>query len=278
MSDNRPIGVFDSGIGGLTVLKALIRQLPHEDYLYLGDTARTPYGNKSAEAVRQYAGQITSFLVKQNVKAIVVACNTVSAAAIETVKAHAWPVPVFEVISPLVKEAARYADTHAANRFGVIATRRTVRSAQYPKAMHATMNAKVTVEQIACPIFVELVEEGIWQGVFAEAAVKHYLAEWKDNAPDAVLLACTHFPLLTPLIASFLPGVEVMESGPAVSKVVSHALDRMERLNDSEKEGERQFFCTDTVESFVELAESFLGRPVENIKQLDWKDVDLDDA
>lgn len=273
MSDKRPIGVFDSGIGGLTVLKSLLQYLPHEDYIYLGDTARTPYGNKSAEAVRQYAGQITSFLVSQNVKAIVVACNTVSAAAIETVKEKAWPVPVFEVISPLVKQAAHYVKQAASSRVGVLATRRTVRSGQYPKAMASIVQDDVSVEQIACPIFVELVEEGIWDGPFAKAAVDHYLAAWQDDAPEAVLLACTHFPLLKPLIESFLPEAEVMESGPAVSLVVADALDRQERLNESEHIGERQFYCTDTIESFVELAESFLGQPVENIRQLDWKDV-----
>lgn len=272
MSDSRPIGLFDSGIGGLTVLKALSTALPKENYIYFGDTARTPYGNKSTAAVTQYALQITSFLLKQNVKALIVACNTVSAVAIKQIRELAGEIPVFEVISPLVDDVSRFLKGRPRSRVGVLATRRTVASRQYPEAIRERADGRVQVEQIACPLFVNLVEEGIWEDLLAEAAVDHYLRIWKEDTPDAVLLGCTHYPLLKPLIEAYLPDTAVLESGPALSRAVAEALTKADLKNEGAV-GSRVFYCTDTLDSFVDAAAIFLGDATENITQINWKDV-----
>lgn len=273
MSDARPIGLFDSGIGGLTVLKELAAALPREHFIYFGDTARMPYGNKSVAAVTYYAEQITRFLLKQQVKAIVVACNTVSAVALDAIRALAGDIPVFQVITPLVDSVLKRLAGQKNATVGVLATRRTVNSRQYPEAIRQRAGDTIKVDQIACPLFVNLVEEGIWSGDLAEAAVGHYLHVWKDEQPDAVLLGCTHFPLLKPLIHDFLPQALILESGPALSEEVAAALAATGQLNTS-GEGSRLYYCTDSLESFVEPAVSFLGEPVSQIRQIQWKDED----
>lgn len=272
LSDSRPIGLFDSGIGGLTVLKSLMKALPNEDYLYVGDTARTPYGQKSVESVAKYARQITRFLVQQNVKAIVVACNTVSAVALDAVCETAGEIPVFGVIAPLVEDAILYATAHHPLKIGVLATMRTVRSEEYPTAMlQGFAGDDLEVSQIASPIFVSLVEEGIWQGEFAEAGVRHYLAPWIASPPELILLACTHYPLLKPLIARYLPDAVIYESGPALVRVLNAYLVKHDMVSAATKEGKRKFFCTDTIDSFKEPAAIFLGREIDDIAHLDWK-------
>ena len=273
MSDARPIGLFDSGIGGLTVLKALSAELPNENYIYFGDTARAPYGNKSSGSVTQYAEQTTRFLLRQNVKALIVACNTVSAVAMARIEELAGDIPVFEVISPLVEDVSAFLKGRERARIGVLATRRTVASRQYPEAIARRAGESIQVEQIACPLFVNLVEEGIWHDQLAEAAVDHYLSVWRQNTPDAVLLGCTHYPLLKPLIEAYLPQATVLESGPALSRVVAEALARSD-MRHEDTGGSRIFYCTDALDTFVDAAVSFLGEAATNTTQIHLKDIE----
>src|SRR5690606_24866248 len=194
MSDERPIGVFDSGIGGITVLKALRKALPHEDLVYLGDTARLPYGTKSPETVTAYATQATKHLLGHDVKMVVIACNTASAVALGPLKEALAPIPVIGVIEPGAKAGVKATKT---GRIGVIATEATVKGGAYARAIHAAM-PEAQVAQAPCGLFVTLAEEGWTKGEVAEAAARRYLAPlFKGRAaPDTLVLGCTHFPVL----------------------------------------------------------------------------------
>ena len=194
MSDDRPIGVFDSGIGGITVLKALRAALPQEDLVYLGDTARLPYGTKSPETVTAYATQATKHLLGHDVKMIVIACNTASSVALGPLTKALAPIPVIGVIEPGARAGVKATKT---GRIGVIATEATVKGGAYERAIRAVM-PEATVRQAPCGLFVTLAEEGWVKGEVAEAAAKRYLTPlFKGrDAPDTLVLGCTHFPVL----------------------------------------------------------------------------------
>src|SRR5437868_15366529 len=196
MGDSRPIGVFDSGIGGLTVVKALCDLLPNEDIYYLGDTARVPYGPKSPETVQRYALELADMLVRKNAKALVVACNTVSSVALPLL-AEKFPVPVIGVIEP----GARAALQATRNRHvGVIGTRATIRSGAYEKALRASDN-KVRVSSRACPLLVPLIEEGLLDDEVTDRMIMRYLQPLVADDIDTLVLGCTHYPLLASAIA-----------------------------------------------------------------------------
>jgi glutamate racemase len=211
-----PIGVFDSGVGGLTVLQALRRRLPEQDFVYVGDTARVPYGRKPREMVEQFAGEIARFLVRQNVTGIVVACNTASAAALPQL-ADRIPVPIWGVIDPGVEAARRVS---SGGRVGIIATAGTVRAGAYQRKLEAL---GIEVWAQACPMLVHLVEEGLADSAEAELLVRHYLA----NRPelDTLILACTHYPLLKPVLSRVLGDtVHLVDSAEVTAEVVSQAV------------------------------------------------------
>lgn len=211
-----PIGVFDSGVGGLTVLQALRRRMPEQDFVYVGDTARVPYGRKPREMVEQFAGEIARFLVRQEVTGIVVACNTASAAALPQL-AERVPVPVWGVIDPGV-EAARRAS--ASGRVGIIATAGTIRAGAYQRKLEAL---GVEVWARACPMFVHLVEEGLADSPEAELLARHYLAGRPEL--DALILACTHYPLLKPVLSSVLGDkIHLVDSAEVTAEVVREAV------------------------------------------------------
>jgi glutamate racemase len=211
-----PIGVFDSGVGGLTVLQALRRRMPAHDFLYVGDTARVPYGRKPREMVERFAREIARFLVRQDVSGIVVACNTASAAALPQL-AEELPVPVWGVIEPGV-EAARRLAPHG--RVGIVATAGTVRAQAYQRKLEAL---GMTVWARACPMFVHLVEEGLADSPEAELLARHYLADRPEL--DALILACTHYPLLKAVLRRVVGDtVPLVDSAEATAEAVSAAL------------------------------------------------------
>lgn len=256
-TDSRPIGVFDSGIGGLSVLKHLVRLLPLERYVYLGDTARVPYGNKSAETVLSYSAQCAAFLLTHNVKMIVVACNTVSALALETLRAS-LTIPVIGVIEPAAREAVK----RTRNRhIGVIGTRATVASDSYARAINAADNSQhYDVHSLPCPLFVPLVEEGWIDTPATRLIAEEYLRPLIANGIDTLVLGCTHYPLLEPVLASLLPNVELIDCGSCAAEDACSALGM--GVQESVEAVDISLFITDHSPTFTMLARQFLGMPV----------------
>jgi glutamate racemase len=256
--DPRPIGVFDSGIGGLTVLKHLSRLLPDERFVYLGDTARVPYGNRSAETVRLYATQCAAFLMGHDVKMIVVACNTVSALALDTLRA-AVPVPVIGMIEP----AARVAANRSSNgNIGVIGTRATIASDSYAKAITAASSRTVHVHSRACPLFVPLVEEGWLDTPATRLIAEEYVRPLAANGIDTLVLGCTHYPLLAPVLRDLLPNVDLVDCGEAAAEDARRALGL--EVTTATHAPVLSLYVTDTTPAFTHLAGQFLGRPVDD--------------
>lgn len=254
MNDTRPLGIFDSGLGGLTVASAVRRLLPNEHIVYLGDTARVPYGNRSPETIRTFAQQDVDFLLKQGVKAIVAACNTVSANALE---GTVFPVPVCGVIEPGADAATAI---EGAKRIVVLGTRATVRSDAYKKALLAR-NDKLIVDQRHCPLFVPLVEEGLLEGKIVRSVFDHYVGDLQDDPPDVVLLGCTHYPLLKLALKQYLPdSVTIVDSADATALAVQRLLRQYE-LDAPGQSGSLQLFATDIAGGFGEQATRFLGNP-----------------
>ena len=257
MSDARPIGVFDSGVGGLTVAAALARELPGEAIVYLGDTARLPYGTKSPETVARYTEANLDFLVGRGVKAVVVACNTASALALPGL---AEPVPLWGVIEP---GAARAAEL-SRGRVGVIGTEATVRSGAYAAALHA-LRPELEVRSVACPLLVPLVEEGWLDDPITESVARRYLEPLLAAGIDTLVLGCTHYPLLAPLLARIAgPGVTLVDSAGAVASRVARELERGGALTAAPDDARApdHFFVTDDTERFGRLARRILGREV----------------
>lgn len=259
----KAIGVFDSGVGGLTVVKELIRQLPREDIIYFGDTARVPYGIKSKETVIRFSIENILFLLKQDVKLICVACNTVSSLALPVIRHH-FRVPIVGVISPAVREAV-YATQN--KRIGVIGTRGTIRSRTYENEIRQ-LDAKIKVTSAACPLFVPFAEEGWLKGNAVLEVARAYLKPLRDARCDTVILGCTHYPLLKPVIRQALGGkVNLIDSAKQVSVEVKNILDNEGMLNASGV-GRRRFFVSDNPEWFSGLAKSFLGEVAGDIRKV----------
>jgi glutamate racemase len=258
-----PIGIFDSGIGGLTVVKQVHSLLPHEDLIYLGDTARVPYGTKSPQTVIRFATEDARFMVQQNVKAIVVACNTASAWALPTLE-KTYSVPIFGVINPGAQAAVRASRNH---RIGVIGTTATVRSQAYLKAIHSH-DPEAQVYHQACPLLVPLVEEG-WIGHSVTRAVIHeYLQALLKKHIDTLVLGCTHYPLLKAVIRKVSGSeVKLIDSAECCARDVEDHLGRRGLLNPQRKRGRIQPFVTDEAEHFVQLSGRFLSVPMERA----WK-------
>ncbi len=252
-----PIGIFDSGVGGLTVLRAVRERLPGESLLYLGDTARLPYGTKSAQTVAAYALAATRRLVSFGIKALLVADNTSSAHALDALRAEFPGLPVVGVVEP---GAAAAAAASAHGRIVVAATESTVQAGIYPRAiLHSRPNARVT--QLACPLFVSMVEEGLVEGTIAEQIARHYLdASFSgDAAADCLLLGCTHFPPLAPLFARLLgPQVAVVDSATTTAMVIEDLLALRRLTNRSGRPGTIRYLATDDPERFARVSGVFV--------------------
>ncbi|MFP3939067.1 MAG: glutamate racemase [Thermoanaerobaculia bacterium] len=246
-----PIGVFDSGVGGLTVVRALRDRLPEESILYLGDTARLPYGTKSPATVLRYTRTNLDFLARRRVKAVVVACNTASALAVPHLAAE---LPVWDVIAPGAERAA----AASAGRVGVIATESTVRSDAYAAAVRR-MRPGIEVLSRACPLFVPLVEEGWTDDDVAEAVARRYLEPLLAARIDTLVLGCTHYPLLAPVLSRIAgPGVTLVDSASSVAERVARDLAAAGLAAPDGSAGTLHAFVTDTAERFAELARRIL--------------------
>ena len=273
-TDNRPIGIFDSGLGGLTVLKEIINLLPQESTVYFGDSGRTPYGSKSPETIIKFSHQIVRFLLARQVKMVVIACNTASSFAYEDVRSYAG-VPVVEVIGPGARAAVRQT---MSGRIGVIGTRGTISSGVYDLAIRrAAAEQKVNglatnpfIIQQACPLFVSLAEEGWWDHEITRQIAAVYLKPLLDQQIDTLVLGCTHYPLLSKAIAAVAgPSVRLVHAGSNVAEQVGMVLQTNQLLSDGGGLATHLFFTSDSVEQFRTLGSSFLARPIEQASRID---------
>ncbi|HTR80390.1 MAG TPA: glutamate racemase [Bacteroidota bacterium] len=264
MTTEKPIGVFDSGIGGLTVVRALLQRLPHENIVYFGDTARVPYGPKSPQVVREYAKDDAEFLLSKNVKMIVVACNTVSAVALDVVQKQA-DIPVVGVIVPGAKAAMAASKK---KRIGVVGTVGTISSSAYANALRQ-IDDEATVFSRPCPLFVPLVEEGWIDHKATEMIAKEYLFPFIGEKIDTLVLGCTHYPLLKNVISRALKGgVTLIDSGEATAIEVQNVLEERCLKNPSREKPNLQFFVSDIPSKFSEIGERFLGSKMGVVKKV----------
>jgi len=262
MPDSRPIGVFDSGLGGLTVAKAIKAKLPNENIVYLGDTARVPYGNKSTLLVTDYATQITNFLLEENAKLIVVACNTASALALPALQSE-FQVQILGVILPGSKAAV-----HATRNkhVGVIGTIATINSNAYSQALNE-IDSSIQITAQACPLFVPLVEEGWLNGPVPSEVTASYLKSINVANVDTLILGCTHYPLLKPMIQEHVNDNTVLiDSAETVAEEASTILLEKKMLADSNNKGLLKCFVTDFPVQFESIAERFLGYSLDNVR------------
>jgi glutamate racemase len=261
----RPIGVFDSGIGGLTVLKEIIRQLPDESTIYLGDTARVPYGMRSPETVTRYSFENTQFLSSQEIKLLVVACNTASAVSLDAIKAKV-SIPVIGVIEPGAKAAVQATKNR---KVGVIGTDATVKSNAYTRAIHAIDN-NIEVIGLACPLFVPLVEEGWTEGHITALIAGEYLSRIQGKGIDTVVLGCTHYPLLKNVITEVMgEHVRLIDSAVEISYEIRKTLEALGMKREQQGNSLRKFFVTDSPERFLKVGERFLGQKLEHIDTIE---------
>lgn len=258
-----PLGFFDSGVGGLTVVRAARKLLPHENIVYLGDTARVPYGSKSPETIRRFAAEDVRFLLGHGVKAIVVACNTATAHALPELR-ETFRVPILGVIEPGVEAVLAEADT---DRVGIIATRGTIRSHAYQHAL-AQRRTGLILHARSAPLLVPLVEENWLEHPATEAVLHSYLDPMIDKGIDALLLACTHYPLLVPTLERFLPDeVRLVDSASTCAEHLKAELTRLELQNPASSEGFLELHLTDLSEEFEQLARRFLGHSPGKIRR-----------
>ena len=259
-----PIGVFDSGIGGLTVVSEMMRQLPHESIIYFGDTARVPYGPKSPDTVRRYSHEITSFLRAEGVKAVVVACNTATAHALPMLRKE-LPFPVIGVVDPGARAAV---DASRGGAVGVIGTKGTIASGAYERAILA-LAPDMRITARACPLLVPLVEEG-WTDAEATGIIaREYLAPMAAAHIDTLVLGCTHYPLLKPLIARILgDDVRLIDSARETAAETGRVLDERSLRADASAIPRHRFIASDAPQQFLELGQRFLGAAIERVETL----------
>lgn len=262
---NRPIGIFDSGIGGLTVLREVISRLPYENVVYLGDTARVPYGIRSQSTVIRYSDQNADFLINVGIKALVVACNTVSAVGIEQLEKR-LSIPVIGVLKPGARKAAK---TTRTGRIGVIGTEATISSGAYHRALKE-MYRDIFIIAKACPLFVPLVEEGWSEGTITSGVIRKYLKSLKRYHIDTLVLGCTHYPLLKGAIHEYMGEETVLvDSAIETAKETKKVLKAEGLLRTGTAKGTRSFYVTDSPDRFKEVGEMFLGKKIDHIKLVD---------
>lgn len=266
------IGIFDSGVGGLTVFARIAAHLPHESLIYLGDTARVPYGTKSGETIKVYARTCAQMLLTHPIKLLVVACNTASAHALEDLR-ESLDIPVIGVIEPGARAAVRETRNR---RIGVIGTESTIRSNAYPHAIAGHLgHAKVFTK--ACPLFVPLAEEGWTTGAVPDAVAHTYLDEMKAHGVDTLVLGCTHYPLLKDTIGRVMgPDIALVDSADETALAVEHMIDRLGlRVDPGHTTPAHHFMASDAPENFARVGSQFLGQPLANVE---WVSVNLQDS
>ena len=257
--DNRPIGIFDSGVGGLTVFKEVRQLLPQENLIYFGDTARVPYGNKSPLVVQKYSLEIAKFLEMQNVKMIVIACNTASALALTTLR-NEIKIPIIGVIEPGVRAAIKSARN---NSIAVIGTKATISSGAYQNRIKR-LRSSINVIAVPCPLFVPIVEENLMNTKLADDAMEMYLNDLKRAGIKSIILACTHYPLLKNKINDFFDNkITLVDSAYETAKEVKETLEARRIMTEQENLGKECFFVSDSPETFSSIAANFLNRPID---------------
>lgn len=263
---NRPIGVIDSGVGGLTVLKELMRQLPKEELIYLGDTARCPYGSRPKTEVRKFTWEMTNYLVSRfHIKMLVIACNTATAMVLKEIKQQ-LDIPVIGVIQPGARAALKVTRS---GHIGVIGTEGTISSGAYVRALKM-INSDVIVESLACPKFVPLVESGELEGEHAEQIVRESLLPLKGKKIDTLILGCTHYPLLSPFIQKFMgDDVKIIASGVETAREVSAILAFHHYLNKEEGTKQHLYLTTGSMDLFQKIASKWFGYEIHNIKHIE---------
>ena len=262
----RPIGVFDSGVGGLTVVKELNRLLPNEKIIYFGDTGRVPYGNKSRETIIHYSLQVAYFLMKKKIKMLVVACNTASSVSLPTLKRH-FHIPIIGVIEPGAKSAI---ETTKSNNIGVIGTLGTVKSNAYKKALKK-IKEKVNVYQHPCPLFVHLAEDGWNKNKIAQMISNEYLKSFKGKNIDSLILGCTHYPILKDVIQqSAGKNVKLIDSGKETAKEVKKILDKKRILNNHKMSEKNHsiFYVSDFPYKFKDVSQRFLSKELKHVHKV----------
>jgi len=263
---DHPIGVFDSGVGGLTVVRALMERLPFEDIIYFGDTARVPYGIKSTETIIRYAGQITKFLLQQNVKLLIVACNTMASVAHQAIVELSC-VPVLDVIDAGARSAA---DATKTRSVGVIGTPATINSNSYARAIHR-YDRDIRIFSQACPLFVPLVEEGWLDHPVTRLTAQEYLAPVLAEHIDTLVLGCTHYPLLKALLQELVgPAIGLVDSAEAMADITATLLEETHLANLSQNAPRYRFCVTDVPLRFQVIAERFLGRGLPQVEIVKW--------
>lgn len=264
--NDRPIGIFDSGLGGLTVLNAIHKLLPEENLVYFGDSGRAPYGTKSKETIIKYTFQDINFLLSQNVKMVVIACNTASACSLESVR-KAYDIPIVEVVGPGARAAARATQS---GHIGVIGTPATIASGVYERAIKDLL-PECRCEKKACPLFVPLVEEGWWNHEISRLVAEEYLGKMKAAGVDSVVLGCTHYPLLSEVIQKVMGDqVVLINSAKEVALAVRESLERLGARRDSKDvPGMVKFYTSDSVDKFASLADMFLESPVAPVEKVE---------
>lgn len=269
--NDQPIGIFDSGLGGLTVLASVAQRLPAENLLYLGDTARVPYGTRAPDTVRRYAQRVAGHLFRRGIKTLVIACNTATTWALPELRAAgaARGIPVIGVVEPGV-EAALAVTTHG--RMAVIGTEGTVRGGAYARALRA-LRPELYLHALACPLFVALAEEGWNEGDIADLAAERYLGHLRETDLDTLILGCTHYPLLRGSIARALPEVQLVDSASATAEALARALAEggLERRGGA---GSRHYLVTDHVDRFTRVGARFLGHAPQSVELVDLDDRD----
>ncbi|MDY2959651.1 MAG: glutamate racemase [Hornefia sp.] len=270
--DNRPIGFFDSGIGGLTSIPYIMRRLPDERIIFFGDTARTPYGSKSPDTIRQFTMQIGEFMVKNNVKMMVIACNTISATCIGELREKYPGIPIISAISPTARVVAE--NCNPGNNIGILATKVTIKSGAYvDKIQDKNKNLK-NLFSAACPAFVPLIEEGIIDNEIMDLTIKYYLDDFmKDYEIDTLVLGCTHYPLISANLKRIYPGVNIINSSKEAAVAVNIELEKNNLLADS-RSGDNVFYASDLSENFMNMIQLILGKEQEELN-IRFKNLDL---
>ncbi|MFF2447756.1 glutamate racemase [Neobacillus sp. NPDC058068] len=260
----QPIGVIDSGVGGLTVAKEVMRQLPNEKIIYLGDTARCPYGPRTSKEVKRFTWELTTFLLEKNIKMLVIACNTATAAALDEIRKE-LKIPALGVINPGARAAIKRTKNY---RVGIIGTEGTVKSGAYEKALKS-LNSRLFVTSHACPKFVPLVESSEFEGPIAERIVEEALKPLQNQNLDTLILGCTHYPLLEPLINKVMgEKVSVISSGDETAHEISAILQYNGLLDTGDEEPEHEFYTTGSRRIFSKIASQWLGIPINNVKKI----------
>jgi glutamate racemase len=261
---NQPIGIFDSGLGGLTVLKSLQKLLPQESFIYFGDTAHVPYGSKSNNTVKKYSENIMDFFLNYNIKAVIIACNTVSAVAFHNLK-NKYNIPIFDVVSPSVEFAF---NSSRNKKIGVIGTLSTIESNAYSNRF-SEIDVDCLIKEVACPLFVPIIEEGWSNTAVARDIAKIYLNEFNEIKIDTLILGCTHYPIMAKTILNILDkNIKLIYSGEAVGNKVKKFLINKDYINSSTNSQKIEYFVSDFPKKFDELGSRFLGYSLKNVHHI----------